>query len=100
MSYIMEYISEIHITFAPRILSPAEKYYSQIKKEALGVVFAVKKLEPPTLCNGIRLVINNIYKNLIDATIITSNFKNERVFFFLKIPLNSSSTFHYEVKKL
>ena len=43
LSHIMEDKSERPIAFASRTLAPAEKNYSQIEKEALGVVFAVKK---------------------------------------------------------
>ena len=39
----MENGTDRYIAFASRTLAPVEKNYSQIVKEALGVVFAVKK---------------------------------------------------------
>lgn len=43
LSHILEYGEERPIMFASRTLSPAEKRYSQIEREALAIIFAVKK---------------------------------------------------------
>ena len=46
LSHIMEDGSEQPIAFVSRSLSPAERKYSQIDKEGLAIVFAVKKFHP------------------------------------------------------
>ena len=43
MSHRLEYGSERPIAFASRSLSPAEKGYAQLDKEALAIVFGVTK---------------------------------------------------------
>ena len=43
LSHRMEDNSEKPIAFASRSLSPVEKNYSQLDKEALAIVFGVKK---------------------------------------------------------
>ena len=43
LQHIMPDCTERPITFASRTLSPAEKNYSQLDKEGLGIVFGVKK---------------------------------------------------------
>ena len=62
-------------------------------------VMLLRNFEPPKLCNCTRLIINEIKKNVIEATIITVNFYNERVL-IPKIPLNSSNNYHFEFKKI
>ena len=43
LSHIMEDGSEKPVAFASRSLAPAEKRYSQLHKEALAIIFGVKK---------------------------------------------------------
>ena len=44
LAHKMDDGSEKPIAFIARTLSPAEKKYSQLEKEALAIIFAVKKL--------------------------------------------------------
>ena len=46
----------------------------------------LRHLNPPKLCNGSRLIITNLQNNLIEAKILTGQYKGEEVM-FLKIPL-------------
>ena len=43
ISHVLSNEEEKPIAFASRTLSPAEQNYSQIEKEALGIIFAVQK---------------------------------------------------------
>ena len=43
LSHVVDDGKERPIAYISRTLSPAEKHYSQLEKEALGIVFAVKK---------------------------------------------------------
>ncbi|KAJ8381562.1 hypothetical protein SKAU_G00023400 [Synaphobranchus kaupii] len=43
LSHVMEDGTERPITFASRSLAPAERNYSQLEKEALAIIFAVKR---------------------------------------------------------
>ena len=54
--------SERPISFASRTLAPAEKQYSQLEKEALSVVWGVKKFH--SYLFGRHFVINNDHKPL------------------------------------
>ena len=46
----------------------------------------LRNLNPPKLCNGSILIITNLQNNLIEAKILTSQYKGEEVM-FPKIPL-------------
>ena len=43
LSHKMDKGEERPVTFASRTLNPAEKKYSQLEKEGLAIIFAVKK---------------------------------------------------------
>ena len=45
----------------------------------------LRNLEPPKLCNGTRLVIKALNANVLEATVVTGNFKGHDVF-IPKIP--------------
>ena len=45
ISHRMEGSVEKPIAFASRMLAPAEKNYSQLEKEVLAIVYAVKKFQ-------------------------------------------------------
>ena len=51
-------------------------------------VILMRNLDPPKLCNGTRLIINNMYANVIEATIMCGKFAGETVF-VPRIPLNN-----------
>ena len=69
MSHIMEDATERPIAFISRTLAPAEKNYSQIEKEALGVIFAVKKFHKYLF--GRKFIIANDHRPLL--TLFNSN---------------------------
>ena len=49
-------------------------------------IMLLRNLNPPKLCNGSRLIITNLQNNLIEAKILTGQYKGEEVM-FPKIPL-------------
>lgn len=53
------------------------------------IIMLLRNLNPPKLCNGTRLIITNLYENLIEAEIIVGKFKNEKVL-IPRIPMISS----------
>lgn len=53
----------------------------------IGVpLIIMRKLDPPKLCNGTRVVVKNQTRNLIEATIINGKYKGENVL-IPKIPI-------------
>ena len=43
-------------------------------------IISLRNLDPPRLCNGARLAIKQLLPHLVEATIMTGNFKGEAVF--------------------
>ena len=61
-------------------------------------IILLRNIEPPRLCNGTRLVIQNMYTNVIEAIIITGTFKGQEVF-IPKIPMTTSN-YQFEFRRL
>nr|KAI8748380.1 ATP-dependent DNA helicase PIF1 [Biomphalaria glabrata] len=61
-------------------------------------IILLRNLDPPKLCNGTRLVIKNLFSNLIEGTILTGCAKGEDVF-IPRIPLIPSDL-PFEFKRL
>ena len=62
LSHKMEDNTEKPISFAPRTLSAPEKKYAQVEKEALAIIFAVRKF--PQYLHGRRFSIQSDHKPL------------------------------------
>lgn len=62
LSHRMDDGSELPVAYASRTLSPAEKKYSQLEKEALAIVFAVRKFH------------DYIYGHKLFSTLITNHY--------------------------
>ena len=52
-------------------------------------IILLRNIELPRLCNGTRLIVKRLFRNIIEATIITGKYKNADVF-IPKIPLTST----------
>ena len=83
-SWIIIWINLVNIEY--HIHYPLETVHSLQPREFLlhklqgSTVILLRNISPHKLCNGTRIVIKNIYKNVIEATIITGNYKNTDVF--------------------
>ena len=56
----------------------------------------LRNLNQPKLCNGTKLAVKNIMKNLIEATIIIGNFKSEDVLIPRKSLMPINFAFEYK----
>ncbi|XP_074108440.1 ATP-dependent DNA helicase pif1-like [Cotesia typhae] len=64
----------------------------------IGTSIMLRNLNPPKLCNGTRLQVKTLRKNLIEATIFTGKYEGENVF-IPRIPLIPSD-YHFKFKRL
>ena len=77
VDYLIEFLNSIKLSGLPD------------HKLALKVgapIMLLRNLNPPKLCNGSRLIITNLHNNLIEAKILTGQYKGEEVM-IPKIPL-------------
>ncbi|XP_074097687.1 uncharacterized protein LOC141526552 [Cotesia typhae] len=61
-------------------------------------IMLLRNLNPPKLCNGTRLQVKTLRKNLIEATIFAGKYEGENVF-IPRIPLIPSD-YHFKFKRL
>ncbi|XP_074109302.1 uncharacterized protein LOC141534058 [Cotesia typhae] len=61
-------------------------------------IMLLRNLNPPKLCNGTRLQVKALHKNIIEAMIFTGKYEGETVF-IPRIPLIPSN-YHFEFKRL
>ena len=59
----------------------------------------LRNLDPPRLCNGTRLVVKSLRPHVLEATILTGNYKGEDVF-IPRIPLPNSADQAIQFKRL
>ena len=77
LSHIMDDGQEHPVAYASRTLTPAEKNYSQLEKEALGVVFAVKKFH--NYLFGRHFIIESDHRHLFNSSKVISPTASSRI---------------------
>ncbi|XP_003740209.1 ATP-dependent DNA helicase RRM3-like [Galendromus occidentalis] len=70
VNYPTEFLNSLELSGIP----------SHILTLKIGVpIILLRNINPPQLCNGTRLSVKNLMKNLIEATILTGKYKGENV---------------------
>ena len=79
-------------------LSPSGLPKHNIKLRVGCPIMLLRNLDPPMLVNGTRLVVKNLYRNLIEATIVTGHWAKKSVY-IPRIPLIPSA-YPFEFRRL
>ena len=74
----MEFLNKLNPPGVP-------EHYLELK---IGVpVMLLRNIDPPMLCNGTRLQVTFCHANIVEAIILTGEYKNEKVL-IPRIPIN------------